>query len=58
MYLAQIQAAPQQGIPEGAIPHEMEFRVRPEFLRVLRTLEDIDRAKEIFTYLDVSAEKT
>ena len=33
----------------------MEFRVKPEFLRVLRTLEDIDRNKEVFTYLDVSS---
>ena len=51
----QIQAAPQRGIPEGPIPHEMEFRVKPDFLRVLRTLDDIDRRREIFTYLDVSA---
>ena len=40
-----------------AIPHEMEFRVKPEFLRVLHTLEDIDRNKEVFTYLDVSTDR-
>ena len=51
----QDQAANRSGVPNNvAIPHEMEFRVKPEFLRVLHTLEDIDRNKEVFTYLDVS----
>ena len=38
---------------DGPAPSE-EFRVRPEFLRVLRTLDDIDRNREVFSYSDLT----
>jgi hypothetical protein len=36
------------------IPHESEFKVKVDFLKVLRKLNNIDRQRTVFTYLEVS----